>query len=46
MKDNPPGSPNIYATLLIVEREGFEQIDFDDIINQFVAIKARRINLI
>ncbi|ESN91372.1 hypothetical protein HELRODRAFT_153398, partial [Helobdella robusta] len=30
--------------LMSVEREVLEQIDFDDIINQFAAVKARKIN--
>ena len=29
--------------LLSVEREVLEQMDFDDIINQFAAVKARKI---
>ncbi|ESN90562.1 hypothetical protein HELRODRAFT_153393, partial [Helobdella robusta] len=30
--------------LMSVEREVLEQIDFDGIINQFAAVKARKIN--
>ena len=32
--------------LMSVEREVLEQIDFDDIINQFAAAKARKINFV
>ena len=32
--------------LMSVEREVLEQIDFDDIINQFAAVKARKINFV
>ena len=32
--------------LLSVEREVLEQMDFDDIINQFAAVKARKINFV
>ena len=32
--------------LMSVEKEVLEQIDFDDIINQFAAVKARKINFV
>ena len=32
--------------LMSVEREALEKVDFDEIINHFAAVKARKVNLV